>query len=226
MGLSLGTFSSLGNRSNAGNGGVVLVAVEGNTYLSVPILDFGAESSPGEGDGDLRMPSLSSRHTFGDTSPLTRFVIGLDEALRDYDGAHDGTAAKDMPRSRDLWSEDLFQNHLSVPPPAASRPEDASKAAAPTPPVRPRAALRLRCRDAAADEPQVVAVGGAEPHRSGPCVGGGRVPRYHACDRDAGPRILEIAPGSWSQGGDEERPSNPRRLVSTRAERLNYAPAA
>ena len=29
-----------------------------------------------------RMPRLSTLHPFGDTSPLTRFVIGLDEALR------------------------------------------------------------------------------------------------------------------------------------------------
>ena len=33
------------------------------------------------------MPWLSTLHPFGDTSPLTRFVIGLDEALRDYRGS-------------------------------------------------------------------------------------------------------------------------------------------
>jgi hypothetical protein len=41
IGLSLGTFSSLGNKTTSGSGGTVLVAVEGNTYLSVPILDMG-----------------------------------------------------------------------------------------------------------------------------------------------------------------------------------------
>src|SRR5262249_43477864 len=44
VGLSLGTFSSLGNRSSTGDSEAILVPVEGNTYLSVPILDTGTQS--------------------------------------------------------------------------------------------------------------------------------------------------------------------------------------
>ncbi len=40
------------------------------------------------------MPWLSALHPFGDTSPLTRFVIGLDEALRDYRGSEETPAAR------------------------------------------------------------------------------------------------------------------------------------
>ncbi len=41
VGLSLGMFSSLSIGSTSGNDGAVLVPVEGNTYMNVPILDFG-----------------------------------------------------------------------------------------------------------------------------------------------------------------------------------------
>ncbi len=82
VGMSLGSFSSLGNRSSSDVGATVLVAVEGNTYLSVPILDFGSSVDDEAGAGRARMPGLSGMYPFGDTSPLTRFVIGLDEALR------------------------------------------------------------------------------------------------------------------------------------------------
>ena len=116
MGLSLGNFSSLGNGSARSDASAVLVPVQGNTYLSVPILDFGSGGDEEQGDGALRMPRLSGMYTFGDTSPLTRFVIGLDEALANI--------AVGMKRRRgelrpfnDLWSEDLFHHHLPVPPP-------------------------------------------------------------------------------------------------------------
>ena len=98
MGLSLGGFSSLGNGSSKGTGDAILVSVEGNTYLSVPILDFGSENGEEAGDGEGRMPWLSALHPFGDTSPLTRFVIGLDEALRDYRGSEESHPAAE-PRS-------------------------------------------------------------------------------------------------------------------------------
>ena len=39
----------------------------------------------------MRMPWLAPRHSFGDKSDLTRFVIGLDEALEDYRGSADRT---------------------------------------------------------------------------------------------------------------------------------------
>ena len=51
VGLSLGGFSSLGNGSHEGDGGTILVPVEGNTYLSVPILDSGPRSDGEDVDG-------------------------------------------------------------------------------------------------------------------------------------------------------------------------------
>ncbi len=80
VGLSLGGFTSLSSGSSKGTGDALLVSVEGNTYLSVPILDFGAENDE-VGESAQRDPGLSAQHAFGDTSPLTRFVSGLDEAL-------------------------------------------------------------------------------------------------------------------------------------------------
>ena len=59
------------------------------------------------------MPWLSALHPFGDTSPLTRFVIGLDEALRDYRGSEDATSPSGTrAHSNDPWNEDLFHRHL------------------------------------------------------------------------------------------------------------------
>ena len=116
VGLSLGNFSSLGNRSSGGIGGTVLVPVEGNTYLSVPILDFGSANDEEAAAGARRMPSLSGMYPFGDTSPLTRFVIGLDEALRGYRGDAEAPLSRGAGRSSDPWNEDLFFPHLLVPP--------------------------------------------------------------------------------------------------------------
>ena len=39
------------------------------------------------GAGERRNSELSGKFNFGDTSPLTRFVIGLDEALQGYHGS-------------------------------------------------------------------------------------------------------------------------------------------
>ena len=124
VGLSLGNFSSLGNRSTTGNGGTVLVAVEGNTYVSVPILDFGSAIEADEGAGKQRMPWLSRMHNFGDSSPLTKFVIGLDEALRAYRGADDPTSSGGRGLLNDPWNEDLFHQHLRVIPPENGRAHD------------------------------------------------------------------------------------------------------
>ena len=63
-----------------------------------------------------RMPSLSGMYPFGDTSPLTRFVIGLDEALRGYRGDAETPLSRGAGRSSDPWNEDLFFPHLLVPP--------------------------------------------------------------------------------------------------------------
>jgi hypothetical protein len=114
IGLSLGGFSSLGNRSTNDNGEALLVAVEGNTYLSVPILDFGSGHGDELGESGGRMPQLQGLNSFGDTSPLTRFVIGLDEALRLYRSSDEDALRGNSSRTRDPWNEDLFYRPLPV----------------------------------------------------------------------------------------------------------------
>jgi hypothetical protein len=80
----------------------MLVSVEGNTYLSVPILGFGAENDDG-GNREKRMPWLSAEHAFGDTSPVTRFVMG-----------HEASLPQSLGSSRDPWNEDLFHRRLRI----------------------------------------------------------------------------------------------------------------
>jgi FG-GAP-like repeat/Bacterial pre-peptidase C-terminal domain len=116
VGLSLGGFSSLGNSSASGSGGTVLVPVEGNTYLSVPILDLGSGNNDDNAAGERRMPELSSKFNFGDTSAVTRFVIGLDEALRGYRGVDESPGFSSSGPLRDPWHEDLFHQHLPILP--------------------------------------------------------------------------------------------------------------
>jgi hypothetical protein len=114
VGLSLGTFSSLGSGSAKGASDAVLVSVEGNTYVSVPILDFGAEHGADAGSEEGRMPWLSSLHPVGDASPLNRYVIGLDEALRDYRGWDELPVPGSTEALHDPWNEDLFRPRLPV----------------------------------------------------------------------------------------------------------------
>jgi hypothetical protein len=126
VGLSLGSFSSLDNGSAPGPGEAVLVPIEGNNYLSVPILGFGSQN--GEADnGEGRMPWLSTLHPFGDTSPLTQFVIGLDEALRDYRGSEEAPLLRNPGPANDPWNEDLFHQHLPVQPPVLGQEKDDPK---------------------------------------------------------------------------------------------------
>ncbi len=135
VGLSLGGFSSLGNGTSRGTDDALLVSVEGNTYLSVPILDFGSEYGQEIDDGAGRMPRLSTLHPIGDMSALTRFVIGLDEALRNYRGSEDAMPGN-LGRSHDPWNEDLFYRHLPVKPPALRQekadPRDGNGSGSPT----------------------------------------------------------------------------------------------
>ena len=125
-GLSLGGFSSLKNGSSTGTGEALLVSVEGNTYLSVPVLGFGAENDE-VGDGEERMPWLAAEHPFGDTSPLTRFVMGLDEALRNYRGSEESPLSRSVGSSRDPWNEDLFYRHLPAQPQVLAPEKDGLK---------------------------------------------------------------------------------------------------
>jgi hypothetical protein len=124
VGLSLGNFSALGNGSATGPGEALLVSVEGNTYLSVPILGFGSEMEEDAGSGEGGMPWLSALHPIGDTSPLTRFVMGLDEALRDYRGSEEAPPLRNPGPSHDPWNEDLFFRHLPVQPPVLGQEQD------------------------------------------------------------------------------------------------------
>ena len=124
VGLSLGSFYSLGNGSTIGTGDAVLVSVEGNTYLSVPILGLGSETGEEGDNGEGRMPWLLTLLPFGDTSPLTRFVIGLDEALRDYRGSAETPVLRNPGPSHDPWNEDLFFRHLPVQPPVLGQEKD------------------------------------------------------------------------------------------------------
>jgi hypothetical protein len=136
IGLSLGTFSSLGNGAVKGPASTVLVSVEGNTYMSVPVLDLGPGQEDATSQGGLRMPWLSSMYPLGDTSPLTRFVTGLEEALRDYRGAEDAPLSRGSGPLNDPWSEDLFHLHRQDRPPPSGREKDL-----PNEPVGPQAVL-------------------------------------------------------------------------------------
>jgi hypothetical protein len=146
VGLSLGTFSSLSSGTGRGESVAVLVSVEGNTYQSVPILEFG---SAGEEDdaGAVRMPWLSSLHNFGDTSALTRFVTGLDAALEDYRGLDDAFTPRGASEARDPWREDMFIHHLPTARPITGARRQDSQDSRPGPGadtrgVRPKAPRR------------------------------------------------------------------------------------
>jgi hypothetical protein len=107
----------------------VLVSVEGNNYLSVPILDFGSGGDAETEAAGQRMPWLSGMFNFGDNSPLSKFIMGLDQALKDYRGLEELPAANEVGTLRDPWNEDLFQPHST----GNSRPN--------LPPLRSGAAL-------------------------------------------------------------------------------------
>jgi hypothetical protein len=158
IGLSLGTFSSLGNGLDRRNASAVLVPVEGNTYLSVPILEFGSAGDEEEGAGEARMPWLSSKHSFGDRSPLTRFVTGLDEALEGYHGSDDASGPRERNAVHDPWREHLFFPQLPVRRHGAGARLDDQGATVPAPRADSgdaRALSRKRGLDAGPVEPPI-----------------------------------------------------------------------
>ena len=124
-GLSLTAYAS----SDNGNGAwstASLVAIQGSSYSAVALLDFGSQNDDDPGQGGERKPWLSMSHAFGDTSPLTRFVIGQEEALRQY-RAEGGTLLPEDgsdAAGNDPWSEDLFQRSPPSPPPDRTREGD------------------------------------------------------------------------------------------------------
>jgi hypothetical protein len=94
--------------------------------------------------GEGRMPWVSAAHPFGDTSALTRFVIGLDEALRDYHGSDESPLPRNAGRPRDPWDEDLFYRHLPVAPRDSGQEKDSSIKAGSTQVAPPDARLEGR----------------------------------------------------------------------------------
>jgi hypothetical protein len=117
-GISLGQFTSSVNASARGTDTALLVPIEGNAYLSVPILGFGHDDEEGREDGQGRMPWLSERYPLGDPSPRTRFLIGLDGALEQDRGVED----EGMGPAQDPWNEDLFSPRLPIPPRSGLEP--------------------------------------------------------------------------------------------------------
>jgi hypothetical protein len=85
----------------------ILVAIQGNKYATVALLDFG--SGQDDEPAPKRMPSLSTKLPIGDTNPLTRLVTGQDEALEQYRGSQEKRLREDgeTPQN-DAWREDLF----------------------------------------------------------------------------------------------------------------------
>jgi hypothetical protein len=159
-----------------GTDDAVLVSVEGNTYLSVPILGFGSEKAEEADKGAGRMPWLSTLHPFGDTSSLSRWIIGLDEALRDYRGSEEAPLLRSPGPSQDPWNEDLFYRRLPVPPQVLGREKgDPTRGGSPgamlpdphQDPLRDDRGAPVRSGEEHGDEPGVVPSSTAAPIAEG-----------------------------------------------------------
>jgi hypothetical protein len=119
-GTSLGGV--LGYAGNETAGSAVLVGIQGNTYATVAILDFGSHHE--EELSGTRQPGMGSRYPLGEVSPLMRFVTGQEEAMQQYRDAQ-GTRLPqpgDGP-GHDPWNEDLFHWREPVRPPVHNRQE-------------------------------------------------------------------------------------------------------
>jgi hypothetical protein len=122
-GLSLGGFASSLNTLFEGASVAILVAVQGNAYVNVPVLEFGSGYGEEAVAGEGRMPGLSTKYPIGDTSPLWRLIAGIDEALGDYRRSGASTLPPAFAPSHDPWNEDLFWprsqgSRVPVPDPA------------------------------------------------------------------------------------------------------------
>ena len=117
-GISLSNILSGNNLVFTATSSAALVAVAGNTYSTVAVLDFGGQRDDDSGDGRGRMPALSTRYPIGDTSPLARFVIGIKEAINEFHGDTTETPAsrdESAPRN-DPWNVNMFQRTRSTRP--------------------------------------------------------------------------------------------------------------
>ncbi len=142
-GLSLGGFASTLNTLFEGASVAILVAVQGNSYLNVPVLDFGSQYGDEAADVARRMPELSARYPIGDTSPLWRLIVGIDEALKDYHGSGESAVPGVVDLLQDPWNEDLFwrqqraQSRGPAPDPAGGLKGDEPGAVRDEPPHAP-----------------------------------------------------------------------------------------
>jgi hypothetical protein len=123
-GLSLTGVLAPNTNSGTADSAAVLVPIQGSAYSAVAILDFGGGNDD-EPTGGGRMPALATSYPLGDTSPLTRFVTGHEEALRDYRDS-EGTRLPENgePAGSDPWEEDLFHPRQPSRPTAPDGEED------------------------------------------------------------------------------------------------------
>ena len=134
-GLAISGFLGENNPIVETNGTAVLVPIQGNTYSTVAMLEFGAQGDAEFGRG-ARRPELSMRYAVGDTSELGQFVIGLEEAVKQYRQAEE-TRILQIINSKDdgndPWLEDLFHRQGPSQPPILDKGKEKKSAeAAPT----------------------------------------------------------------------------------------------
>jgi hypothetical protein len=134
-GISLASFLSTNSFVFSTASAAALVSVDGNTYSTVAVLDFGSQQDDDSGDGRGRRPELSTRFPFGSRSPLTRFVIGIEEAIQEFRRIADDAVLPEDGESplSELWGEDLFQRQQPVRAPTRD-PNEAPKPSPETPP--------------------------------------------------------------------------------------------
>lgn len=205
VGLSLGGFTSLVSTLVKGASVAILVAMEGNSYLNVPVLEFGFGYGEEASTGMGRMPELSAKYPIGDTSPLWRLIVGIDEALGDYRRSGESTLSGAFAPSHDPWSEDLFWPRLS----------GGSRVRAPDPVGR----LKVQDAGAARDEPprgSGLRDGGTTGQFSEPGRGDAGTPAPALLDRiGAGLKALASAAliliPSFACRARESRPDSPSR---------------
>ncbi len=95
-----------------------LVAVQGNSYATVALLGLGSRVD--DEPAPARRPDLANRFPLGETTPLSRFMSGQVDALRQFRGS-----AIDEAPAADPWHEDLFQRPLlRTPAPLGPSPEE------------------------------------------------------------------------------------------------------
>ncbi len=128
IGLSLAAFTSQVDLAFSASSSAALVAVDGDSYSTVAVLDFGTQQGDESAEGQKRDPSHSRRHSFGDDSPLAKFVIGLEEAVENFRRQQASDELEDSAAESDsaAWDVDLFQPQIPrfEPTPTEEQPRD------------------------------------------------------------------------------------------------------